>query len=447
MLETIHIGDFKSIGDARLHLAELTLLIGANASGKSNVLEAIQLLSWIANNGRLENLHSAMKSRALRVRGAPRDLARAAHAKAPDVRLGCVLREPEIGALELSMALRQTETGLRVVEERLTAPELAETAQSKQPLYEVVEAADDRGDRITVQYNSFSRGRARPTIVCADQQAVFVQLVSPARFGATHTRSQRLIPQATSAVQRWLSAILFLDPNPSVMRGYSDRSDRRMHGDGANVSAVLYDLCEARGRKDEALAFIRSLPERDISDIRFVTTSRDEVLVELVETFGSVEQGTEAALLSDGTLRVLAVAAALLSVDEGSLVVIEEIDNGVHPSRAASLLKSIRSVAAERRLRVLLTTHNPALLDAVPPAALPDVTVCYRDPEGGGSKLARLLDLDRYPSLVAAEPLGALVTTGVVDRYVKAEPVDEEAATAAAMEWLNRLMPGGSGSS
>ncbi len=441
MLETIRVRNFKSVGDAELHLAELTLLIGANASGKSNVLEAIQLLSWIANNGRFENIHSALKDRTLRIRGSSRNLTRAMAAAGTDVYLGCALDEPGIGGLELLMGLRQTETGLRVVEEKLSAPELVRATRSTLPLYEVIEAAGEHSNRITVQYNNFARGRNKPKIECADQQAVFVQLVSPARFGAKHTESQRLIPLATSAVQRWLSAILFLDPNPVGMRGYSYRSDRRMQGDGANVSAVLFDLCETRQRKDEVLAFIRSLPEQDIRDIRFATTSRDEVLVELVETFGSVEHSTEAALLSDGTLRVLAVAAALLSVEEGSLVVIEEIDNGVHPSRAASLLKSIRAVASARRLRVLLTTHNPALLDALPAAALPDVTVCYRDLKDGGSRLVRLRDLDRYPSIVAAGPLGALVTTGVVDRYVKEAPVEHDAALADAMAWLNRLMP------
>ncbi|BBH39577.1 hypothetical protein myaer102_21110 [Microcystis viridis NIES-102] len=43
----------------------------------------------------------------------------------------------------------------------------------------------------------------------------------------------------------------------------------------------------------------------------------------------------------------------------------EEIDNGVHPSRADNLVKQIREIALERKLRVLITSHNPALLDAV----------------------------------------------------------------------------------
>ena len=76
MLESIRVSNFKSIESAELHLAELTLLIGANASGKSNILEAIQLLSWIASNGRFETMASAMKDRQLRIRGSSRNLTR-----------------------------------------------------------------------------------------------------------------------------------------------------------------------------------------------------------------------------------------------------------------------------------------------------------------------------------------------------------------------------------
>ena len=46
-----------------------------------------------------------------------------------------------------------------------------------------------------------------------------------------------------------------------------------------------------------------------------------------VETFGGKPTAYDASLLSDGTLRVLAIAAAMLSAPEGSLVVIEQIDN------------------------------------------------------------------------------------------------------------------------
>lgn len=92
-------------------------------------------------------------------------------------------------------------------------------------------------------------------------------------------------------------------------------------------------------------------------------------MVQLTESFGGKDCVWDIPVLSDGTLRVLAVAAALLSAPEGSLVIIEEIDNGVHPSRAGMLLENIQRVAESRGVRVLVTTHNPELMDALPSQA------------------------------------------------------------------------------
>ena len=148
----------------------------------------------------------------------------------------------------------------------------------------------------------------------------------------------------------------------------------------------------------------------------------------------------EAALLSDGTLRVLAIAAALFSIPPGSVLIVEEIDNGVHPSRAKKLLADIQRIARERDLRVLLTTHNPALLDALPLEAVPDTVACYRDPKEGDSRLIRLQELESYPELVAQGPLGYLVTQGIVDRFLK-DPSkrDRETKVEQGLAWLSEF--------
>ncbi|MEI7695559.1 MAG: AAA family ATPase [Chlorobium sp.] len=97
-----------------------------------------------------------------------------------------------------------------------------------------------------------------------------------------------------------------------------------------------------KSRRAAILEFIQSLPEQAIESLDFLFTPRNEVMVKLVETFGGMPRSYDASLLSDGTLRVFAIAAAMLSATEGSLVVIEEIDNGVHPSRARHLLDQIQ---------------------------------------------------------------------------------------------------------
>jgi hypothetical protein len=154
-------------------------------------------------------------------------------------------------------------------------------------------------------------------------------------------------------------------------------------------------------------------------------------MVRLTETFGGRAEVRDGAVLSDGTLRALAIAAAVLSVTEGSLVVIEEIDNGVHPSRAKLLLDTLYDIAKARRLRVLLTTHNPALADATPLVAIPDVVANYREVTTGRSALQQLSALGDYAALVAQGPLGFLLSSGTLDRYLKARRDDAERAREA----------------
>ncbi|WP_198284643.1 AAA family ATPase [Beggiatoa alba] len=56
MLTEIHIKNFKSYQDQTLHLSPLTLMIGANASGKSNALEAFRFLCWLSQGQKLSTL-------------------------------------------------------------------------------------------------------------------------------------------------------------------------------------------------------------------------------------------------------------------------------------------------------------------------------------------------------------------------------------------------------
>lgn len=189
------------------------------------------------------------------------------------------------------------------------------------------------------------------------------------------------------------------------------------------------------------LDFIRSLPEQDITDIRFIITDRKDVMVKLIESFGNKEHQIDAPLLSDGTLRVLAIAATLLSVNPGTFVIIEEIDNGVHPSRADNLVKQIREIALERKLRVLITSHNPALLDAVPDSDIGNVLCCYRDPQAGDSRIVRLADLERFPELIVQGTLGQLMTKQVLDKFLKDKSTAEQ-RQQNALSWLEQLKQG-----
>jgi predicted ATPase len=440
MLTAITLNRFKSYKDARLPLAPLTVLIGANASGKSNAIEAMRLLAWLAQGQRLGAIQYAVQSGDRVVRGRVADLS---YCQEASFSLGCTT--DLAGWNQLVMTIRRRDDGLHITGESLTSP------GTTVPLYTLDQPSKQRGRDVGVAYNNFARGGKKPHITCSDQMAVFTQLTSPTSFDAQHKDSRRLIPGVVRKYEQWLAAMLFLDPVPARMRDYAFPSGRRLQGDGSNLSGVLFNLWGEDEEAEQApyvthraeiLAFIQSLPEQDISGLTFIAEPRGGVMVQLTETFGDACRDYDASLLSDGTLRVLAIAAAMLSAEPGSLVVIEEIDNGVHPSRARHLLERIRAIAERRKLRVLLSTHNPALLDALPDAAIPDVVFCYRDPEDGASRLVRLAQVPDYPELIAQGSLGHLVTSGILERFVKYHKSGAE-KKARALAWLENLRAGG----
>lgn len=429
MLTEILIKDFKSYKQQTLHLSPLTLMIGANASGKSNALEAFRFLSWLAQGQKLSVLKHRVDDSEEILRGQVKDLG---HLGANAFKLGCTIDDSHWNHFEVEITLREQE--LHISQETLTS------TKETSPLYRIEQASSGLGTDVRVSYNNFARGGRKPQVNCTDQIAIMNQLASSAMFDSGHKKAQKEIPTTTTLFQKLLSNTLFLDPVPSLMRGDS-YPEKRLRGDCSNLSGVLFTLWKNEQVKPAIVDFIKSLPEQDVKDITFFEDRKGQVSLELLETFGNQDRKCSVELLSDGTLRVLAIAAALLSIPEGSTLVIEEVDNGVHPSRARQLLNTMREQAKKRNIRLLMSTHNPALMDALPDSALGDVVFCYRNKDSGDSQLTRLSDLSDFPGLVSQGPLGELVTKGIVDRFVKS-PVTSEQKKQNAIDWLAKMQGG-----
>ena len=422
MLESFTIKNFKSYADATLKLSPLTVLVGANASGKSNALEAIRFLSWLAQGQKLSSLQYKINQDEQVVRGHIRDLFR--HNE-----LGFTLGFTYELGLNLSISFDFRLDELHITHESAYV--------GSKYIYHTIKPTDGIATDITVEYQDFFQ-EGKNTIICTDQQAIFTQLGNAARFADAHTEAQKKIPSFSKALESYLANILFLDPLPNKMRDYSFLSDKKLRGDGSNLSAVLYHLWNDIKNQKNILSFIQSLPEQNIKTIDFLKGPRGEVMLQLVETFGNTERKIDASLLSDGTLRVLAIASALLSAPEENMVIIEEIDNGVHPNRAKKLLESINNIAHAKSLKILISSHNPALLDALPIEAIPHAVFCYRDKKDGFSKLVRLEDVPDYPELIAQGSLGDLVTQGVLDKFVK-NFEGRDVKKKKALEWLEAV--------
>ena len=425
MISSITIKDFKSYRHATLDLSPLTVLIGANASGKSNAVEALRLLSWIAQGHRLDSDPFTINGRQ-RIRG---NVGLLGYQGATHFSFECQATHSKWDRYSITLSSVYGE--FRIVGEEISG------TQEPVSLFKV-KFWEERPDReLHVGIKGAPSDSSQLEASCNDQMAVLIQIQNLPRVGesAHHAADLRSV---TAQYEQWLSSMVFLDAHPAAMRQYSPKTERRLASDGSNLSGVLFNLCRNDANKAALLRLISILPEQEVRDIGFIETPRDEVMVQLTEVFGGSRAETDVTVLSDGTLRVLAGAAAVLSAPEGGLVVLEEIDAGVHPSRASALLDQISLLAGHRKVRVLTTSHDPALLDAVPDDRLPNIVFCYRDPEVGDSKLVRLGDLPQYPELVVQGPIGQLLTRGVIDGVVK-DPTSPEERTERALAWLEDL--------
>lgn len=430
MIQSFSIENFKSYKAAVLKLAPLTVMVGANASGKSNALEAIRFLSWMAQGSKLSSLQFEVNQNNAAIRGQVKDVF---FRGGKEFLLGCQIHDSGLGHYwELQITL-----DYRLGKEIHISKELMKI-DSSEILYETVKPTQDIDTDISVAFNNFARGGKNPQVICSDQLGIFTQMGSHGKISPNYKKSNQLIGLISRFTESLLTRILFLDPSPQSMRSYSFISDTLLQGNGSNISSVLFNLVKNGSLKDEILSFIKSLPEQDITDITFLEGPRGEVMLSLTETFGNESRKMDAGILSDGTLRVLAIAAALLSAPEQSIVIIEEIDNGVHPSRAELLLNQINKVAVKRGLRVILSTHNPALMDALPDEVIPDVVFCYRDKKDGSSKLISLKDVPDYPEIISQGSLGDLVTEGLLSSFVK-NYEGAETKKLKALEWLESI--------
>jgi len=434
MIERIDISNFKSYKKASLPLAPLTVLIGANASGKSNALEAIRFLSWLAQGQKLSSLQYQVNNSQKVVRGRIKDLPRLGE---DHFSLGCKINSAFNFTLNVGIRLRKDED-LYISEEKVQRDDGV-------ILYESLPPSDVLPDKdLTIEYNSFSRGGRKPQIAFSDQLAIFTQLVTIIP-SIKQKKARETLSLASEAFEKSLSPILLLDPNPASMREYSFLSEDELMGDGSNLSSVLYLLWNDPEKQDynrkSILNFISSLPEQDIKSLDFLRGPREEVLISLTETFGGKETTFDASLLSDGTLRVLAIVAALLSAPPNSLVVFEEIGNGIHPSRATQILAEVDRIARDKGLSILISTHNPALLDSLPVSAIKDVVFCFRSKEDGGSKLINLEEIQDYPELIGQGSLGEILAKGLIEKYVKFLQ-DPEIKKEEGLRWLESFKNG-----
>ena len=418
-IEQVRLMAFKSFEGAVLPLDEFTLLVGRNGSGKSNALDGLWALAKLAEG---EDVRDALDGgrEGPAVRGG---VGGCAPLGTSAFSLGCTVRTgPE--RVELDVVV-QTEPEVRVIRERIAWGDGQR----------VLEAALV-GDSSDLQAEWSEPSGATEHLRFRSNRLVATQVLG--RVPATTTG--RALHAAAAQMLASLKAVFVLDPVPDRMRQYVRHGDTLLRRNAENLSAAVGALlgdAEAERRITDAMS---RLNEQDVVGVELSRSELNDVMLTLVERFAGHEQRVPARMMSDGSLRYLAILIALLQEpaaqsagpDEPTgqtTLVIEELKNGLHASQAATLVGLIRDEVKVRRVRALATAHSPALLDALTGEEHRSVVVCERDNEGR-STLARLVDLPSYLDVVA---MGGLGKAALADRLHGGGPVPSAADALDAL--------------
>ena len=410
MITSVTFENWKSYRDSTLQVDPLTVIIGTNASGKSNALDALAMLNRISL-GALLTAALQGDTTLSPIRGGVEWAARKpGHA----FEVGIVCRVDDTLEYEYRLQCEVADGRCEVSSEQLTRTKYRvgrvnkRIAVGKIKLFRTDPCTSNSPTIVARLYNE-KQGSPK---TMGRSQAIIYQLMGQ--------KLRQEIQEGVDAVLRAMRDVFILDPIPSHMRGYSALSDS-LESDASNIAGVIAALGDEKQQDIEGVLtkYVSKLPERDISRVyaERVGKFQSDAMLYCEESWGD-GKGTstvDARGMSDGTLRFLAILSALLTRPPGSLLVIEEVDNGLHPSRASMLLDMLCTVGRDRGVDVVAKTHNPALLDAMGPELLPFITVAHRDPTTGDSALTLLEDVKQLPKLLAQGSIGRLSSRGLIE--------------------------------
>ena len=334
--------NYRSLRDEVIELDGLNLFIGANASGKSTVLDALRFL------------HEGVQAR---------DFRNPVFARGGIINLcwkGEIAHYVEL-VVQIQGAEDDSkyEWSLRLVRDgyEFHVEESVNRLRPQEPPVQLLDArkgegwwcSGERGERVVLKHGA---------TMCALTAAA-----ADASFPARHV---------ADFVERWG----FFDPNPFLLRrDWTGPDSGRFDPYGRNLGEILYNLektpVDVFDSIINATRDILGLPsaiEPREADDRFYFVQREPGLQYTVHQMG----------VSSGTLRMLALMTALLAGPNANLIGIEEPENYLYPTALASFTEFVASSCD--RVQFMVTTHSPLLLDYLDdPSA---IRIVQRNPDG-----------------------------------------------------------------
>ena len=331
---------YRSLRNAHIELGNFNLFIGANAAGKSTILDALRFLNEAV-------LRRDFKAPAFS-RGGMLNLAWKGKA-AKNIEL--TIRVEDGGSIfEWFVRLARNGYEFRVQEQ-------VHEHRVALPPIELLKADAGQG---------WWRSGEQSKKVPLKQAATSCALAAAAADASFPAR------EVAEFIGRWG----FFDPNPFLLRrDWTSIDAVGLDHYGRNLGETLHALDdETRQRILEATQAIVGLPQNIAP-----RQSRDEDRFYFVQTESGLKYPVHQMGVSSGTLRMLALMTALLTTSETKLIGIEEPENYVHPTALSAFVDHIQ--LAHEHTQFMITTHSPLVLDAInEPEA---VRVVRRDGDNG----------------------------------------------------------------
>lgn len=387
MITRIEIDGFKSLRDFAVDLDPLTVFIGPNNAGKSNILEALALLSRLCSQ-RIDEAFKGGRGSSMtqftRTGGEPGSTIRfAVELLLPQAFDSEGAPVPNRCRYELVVERRSYPSGseyLAIPHEALWTLDRASDrwidahadltrfvhhAAERACLFE--QAGEDEGERVIRSPRvplpeaevRFPHG---PTLLFALRVTRDVLM----RNEALSRSSQAGVFQMAADA---LSAFRLLHLAPAALRASSERIGvATLAPDGSNLPTVLASLpAPILGElRADIVSVVPGLSSFEI------VPDGDELRIEFVLAGG---ERLPAELSSDGTLRILALLTALRVQPRPAVIGVDELENGIYPGRLRQLLSLLQETvaltddsdsesASQLPIQLLMTTHSPVMLDA-----------------------------------------------------------------------------------
>ena len=416
MITSLRLVNFKNFADETLRVGPFTVVVGANASGKSNIRDAFRFLHGIGRGYTLAEIIGGKYGAGgqiewAEIRGAKDEIIRFnQHTFSLNVSVRNFLYTITVGSDETR------DGAFRVLRESLRV--------GQRIIYTSHPSGDDpvrnQGEDIHLLLR-MAKGRTQKKyghrIMVRPDQPALSQIQE-------HKKVLRSDKFFTERFTQLIANMRFLDLEPQRMRQPAFPGQTVLGDGGENLPTVLREICTDPQRKETLVEWIRELTPMDVRDFEFPTDPNGRVHLVFLEANG---RKVSAYAASDGTLRFLAMLAALLGPNPGGLYFFEEIDNGIHAARQWLLIDLIERQAAKGEIQVITTTHSPDLLTIMNDETFKNTSVVCRLEDADDAIIRPVAELPKAEELRNSHGLGRLLTGGWMETVLAfTEGYDEE---------------------